>query len=111
MTGEERYAELVERMLEEAGVSHGNDPAEGKRGRFGRNALKCCGRIFAMLSEGRLVVKIPRARVDEFVAAGEGGRFDPRRDGRLMKEWFVVSPDSELEWEPLAREALAFASR
>ncbi len=28
-----------------------------------------------------------------------------------MKEWIAVSPTSEEEWLPLAREALAFVSR
>jgi hypothetical protein len=40
------------------------------------------------------------------VAAEKGKRFDPRHDGRLMKEWCVVDTDLELDW--LAREAMAF---
>src|SRR5207247_2039163 len=52
--------------------------------------LKVNEKIFAMLVRGDLVVKLPRARVDELVAARTGKRFDPRRDGRVMKEWLVV---------------------
>jgi hypothetical protein len=51
-----------------------------------------------MLSKGRLVVKLPRQRIDALVATGAGERFDPGH-GRLMKEWL-----------PLAREALAFVA-
>jgi hypothetical protein len=46
--------------------------------------------------------------VDALIAAGDGERFDPRRDGRLMKEWLVVAPSAEARWLALAREALAF---
>jgi hypothetical protein len=56
-----------------------------------------------------LVVKLPKARVDALVAAGEGRRFDPGH-GRLMKEWLSLEPVSELEWLPLAREAMAFVA-
>jgi hypothetical protein len=61
-----------------------------------------------MFSTGRLVVKLPWQRVDALIAAGEGERFDPRHDGRLMKEWLVVALSSGKEWLPLAREALEF---
>src|SRR5262249_52696645 len=45
---------------------------------FGSGALKVNGKIFAMItSKGYFVVKLPRARVDHFVAAGVGERFDP----------------------------------
>ncbi|HLJ81429.1 MAG TPA: hypothetical protein VKT52_08090, partial [Ktedonobacterales bacterium] len=55
-------------------------------------------------------VKLPRQRVDALIASGDGERFDPRRDGRMMKEWLALSPTSEQEWLPLAREALAFVA-
>ena len=69
--------------------------------------LRVGGKIFAMLVRGDLVVKLPRARVDALVAAGQGQAFDPRRDGRLMKEWLVFRGDDP-SWLDLAREAHAF---
>src|SRR5215510_4290785 len=53
-------------------------------------ALKTRGKIFVMLVRGDLVFKLPRASVDERVGAGGAKRFDPRHDGREMKEWLVV---------------------
>ncbi len=67
-------------------------------------------KIFAMLVKGKLVVKLPKPRVDALVASGDGERFDPRHDGRLMKEWLSVEPTSEEEWLPLAREAMEFVT-
>ncbi|MGI0080069.1 MAG: hypothetical protein ACRECH_10640 [Nitrososphaerales archaeon] len=61
-----------------------------------------------MLAGDSLVVKIPRERVDQLVAKGDGERFDPRHDGRLMKEWLLVNPTSKVEWQSLAREAMEF---
>ena len=71
--------------------------------------LKVSGKIFAMHVRGRLVVKLPKPRVDELVAAGAGEYFDPRRDGRLMKEWIVVT-DPKLNWIKLAKEAHQFVN-
>ncbi len=102
-TPEERFAALVEEFLGRPGVT----PPENGRA-FGSSGLKVNNKIFAMLVRGRLVVKLPKARVDALVASGQGERYDPRGDGRLMKEWIVIAPDAAIEWLPLAREALAF---
>jgi len=64
----------------------------GKKG-FGSSALQVGGHIFAMVSsKGGLVLKLPKARVQELEAAGAGDKFDPGH-GRLMKEWVVLSPE------------------
>src|SRR5215471_18625769 len=101
MTVEDSYAELVGAFLGRPEVSQ-----EGTG--FGSSALRVRGRIFAMLSSsGAFVVKLPRRRVDELVAAGDGDRFDPGH-GRIMKEWLALRPGSALDWVALADEALAF---
>ena len=105
---EERFDSLVGELIDRPGVSYGKDEP-GAANRFGSNALKVGGKIFAMLVRGRLVVKLPRARVDELVAAGEGTRFDPR-GGRPMTEWLVLDPASKLGWLPLAAEAMQFVA-
>ena len=103
MTPEQRYEDLVVEFMGEDGVL----PPPGGSG-FGRGALRYRGKIFAMFVRGRLVVKLPRSRVDELVADGHGERFDANK-GTPMKEWFSLDPESDLAWPPLAREALAFA--
>jgi hypothetical protein len=100
----ERYATIVKAFAGKRGVS-----AESGRG-FGSSALKIDNHIFAMLASGaEFVVKLPRHRVDALVAAGEGQRFDPRRNGKLMKEWLVVPRRLDTRWLPLAQEAFEFA--
>jgi len=106
ITPEDRYASLVDALLSDADVTLGSP---GKKG-FGSSALQVNGKIFAMLSNGKLVVKLPRQRVDALIAVGEGERFDPRHDGRLMKEWLVVEPTSSEGWLPLTREAMEFVA-
>ncbi len=71
----------------------------------GNGTLRVGEKIFALLLPSGLVAKLPRARVDALVAAGEGARFDPRKDGRVMREWVVVA--DEAAWLALAREARA----
>jgi TfoX/Sxy family transcriptional regulator of competence genes len=106
-TPEARYAKVVAALLGEPGVTPPADGAGPQRG-FGSAGLKIHGRIFAMLVRGRLVVKLPRSRVDALVAASCGERFDPRRDGRVMKEWLDVDPLADEDWLSLAREAMLF---
>jgi hypothetical protein len=135
MTPEERFDDLVAELLGTEGVtppvselasepsntavspSLRGDTASRHRacevtaqpgGGFGRSALRYRNRIFAMLVRGRLVVKLPRARVTELVAAGEGVRFDANK-GTPMKEWLSLDPASAHPWPALAREALGFA--
>jgi hypothetical protein len=102
-SSESRYHDLVRKMTGRVGVTH---ITEGKG--FGSSGqLKVQGRIFAMLVRGELVLKLPRARIDELVEAGEGTRFDAGK-GRPMREWFALSPTSPKRWLPLAEEARAF---
>jgi hypothetical protein len=81
----------------------------GKAGTFGSDALKVNGKIFAMLSRGELVLKLPRSRVDELIASGKGARFDPGH-GRVMKEWVTIAPDEGATWPELAGEARSFVA-
>ncbi len=109
LTPEERFADLVDALASDPTVTL-PDTAPGARRRFGASELKTRGKIFAMLSGGRLTLKLPAARVEELLATGEGERFDPRRNGRLMKEWVCIAPDYADDWLPLAHEALAFVA-
>ena len=66
--------------------------------------------MFATLSStGAFVVKLPRARVDALVAAGEGRPFEPG-PGRAMKEWLELGATSSQDWASLAEEALSFVA-
>lgn len=80
------------------------DPAVTPCRMFGADGLKAGGKVFAMLVRGELVVKLPRARVDALVAAGDGRPFDPGH-GRPMKEWLSVPATASIPWETLVNEA------
>jgi hypothetical protein len=96
-----RFLPVVEAFALDRTVSLG----DGKG--FGSGALKVNGRIFAMMSsKNAFVVKLPRERVEEMVAAGKGEPFNTRR-GRVMKEW-LVGPTGSSAWVELAREAYRF---
>jgi hypothetical protein len=99
----ERFADLVDELVGLPGVT----PPQGGSG-FGRSALRYQRKIFAMLVRDRLVVKLPRKRVDELIEGGHGDRFDANK-GTPMREWLSLDPESDQEWLPLAREALEFA--
>ncbi len=104
MLPEERFMVLVREFAGSPGVSVPGEP--GRRG-FGSSALKVNGAIFAMLSGGRLVVKLPQDRVITLLGTGAGTPFDAGK-GRPMKEWVIVTADDGESWLALAREALEF---
>jgi TfoX/Sxy family transcriptional regulator of competence genes len=106
ITPEQRFAAVAEALLSHPGVTLGSPEKRG----FGSSALQVNGKIFAMVSQERLVVKLPRQRVDALLASGAGERFSPRHDGRLMKEWLAVAPSYTEPWLPLVREALEFVA-
>lgn len=72
--------------------------------------LKVDGKIFAMMVRGKFVAKLPKERVDELVQSGVGEYFDPRRNGRLMKEWIELY-GTKPSWVELAEEAHRFVKR
>jgi hypothetical protein len=74
---------------------------------FGSNALKANGKIFASLTKGRLLLKLPPARVDALVKSKKAERFSTGV-GRVKKEWVTVGPSTEREWLALADEARAY---
>ena len=103
LSPEDRFADLVDEFVGIDGVT----PPSGGSG-FGRSALRFRRKIFAMFVRGRLVLKLPAARVDELAGAGAGVRFDANK-GIPMMEWLSLDPDAGEDWLALAREALAHA--
>jgi len=100
MTPNRAYTRIVNALAKQRGVTV--EPGWGA----GNLVLKVRAKIFVILSSTGFVAKLSKARVDELVAEGAGTRFDPRKNGRVMKEWIVVT--DEAQWLALAREALAF---
>jgi TfoX/Sxy family transcriptional regulator of competence genes len=76
---------------------------------FASYGLKVGGKIFAMIYRNSLVVRLPKGRVDELVAAGSAVHFDAGKD-KPMKEWATIV-DPRLSCSDLAREAFSFVSR
>ena len=111
MSVAQRFQKIVNEFRSEKGVTLPSEETGTKKS-FGSSGLRIKGKVFAMLSsDNSFVLKLPREKVDELVTAGDGERFDPRRNGRVMREWIVMKPDSRTNWLKLAREAQQFVSR
>jgi hypothetical protein len=102
----ERFETLVGAFAGIPGVELPMPPGAGSRG-FGSSALRVDGRIFAMVSRGRLVLKMPAAMVTALIADGTGGPFDAGK-GRPMREWISLEPGTESRWLDLATQALEY---
>ena len=107
-TAEDGFADLVEALGQRSGVTSPDGPAGSLR-RFGSSALRVDGRIFAMVSRGRLVLKLPRQRVAELIGSEAGGSFDAGK-GRPMNEWVSLDPARQGAWLELAAEAMDYVS-
>jgi TfoX/Sxy family transcriptional regulator of competence genes len=75
---------------------------------FGTIGLRVRGKVFAVaVHEGNLMVKIPEARAEERMAAGEVTRMVMR--GRELREWVAAPIDAPEElWRGLLEEAHAY---
>lgn len=71
---------------------------------FGSRALKVNGKIYASLTRGRLLLKLPRHRVDELVRLNIGVPFSTGAS-RVKKEWLTVNMAYARRWLRLAEEA------
>lgn len=78
----------------------------GSGRKFGSNGLKANGKLFALFTQGTLVVKLPKERVTELIHSELGKAFDPGH-GRLMKEWLTITSPKP-SWIELVKEAYEF---
>jgi|SRR5262245_49128334 len=108
-----RFVEVVNALAADrafATVIDAYNASKKEPGRkFGSNGLKVNGKLFAMVTRGNLVVKLPKERVDALVAVRAGQYFDPGH-GRKMKQWISVT-STKLSWVELVREAHDFVKR
>jgi hypothetical protein len=96
---ERAWLKIAESELATDGVTGGTG--------FGRSAgLRLRGKIYAMLVDGDLVLKLPKPRVDELVEGGVGKRFG--HGARVMKEWVSLPGGTSRRWTRLVAEAKAF---
>jgi len=100
-----RFETLAAGLVGRDGVTQG----ASRRG-FGSGALAVDGRIFALLKDGRLVLKLPAGRVAGLIERGHGRAFDAGK-GRPIREWIVLEGRADRRWLALANEARAFVRR
>jgi hypothetical protein len=69
--------------------------------------LRVGGEFLALVDykDAGLVVKLPRARVEELVASGEGRPFGPA--GKIFREWVSLPTVDRERWRALLREGVA----
>lgn len=77
---------------------------------MGFPCLRLSGRFFASCEPrtGDLIVKLPAARVQELLAAGDALAFAP--NGRTFREWALIPERDAERWARLIDEALDFAT-
>jgi hypothetical protein len=77
---------------------------------MGLPCLRISGAFFAACDHrsGDLIVKLPRQRVQQLIAAGAGKPFAPA--GRTFREWVLVDDRDPDRWAQLIGEARAFAA-
>lgn len=102
MTADQHFQRIAHDLLKDADVTQAK--------MFGSPGLRSRGKVFAFLWKQRLVIKLPQARVDQLVSAGDAKRFDPGH-GRVSKEWVSVGVATKLNWARLVQEARGFVDQ
>jgi hypothetical protein len=103
ITPSEMYGKLADTLLIQPEVT------QLKKKGFG-SGLRIQNKVFAMLVSGKLIVKLPKERVEILILSGEGERYD-HGHGRLMKEWLIVESSSLENWMHLVKEAMEYVGR
>jgi hypothetical protein len=86
---------------------HGQAWVPSASPKFGSNALRVNGKIYAALTrKHRLLLKLPPARIEELLAARRVERFESGR--RAMNGWVTSTSGSVDDWIALSNEARAF---
>lgn len=90
------YATLAAVELARPDVSSGRSLRSG--------TLTVGGKMFAFLSEDRLIVKLPADRASGLIATTDAVPYEA--GGRLMKEWVSIPlPEDAEEWRTVLAEA------
>ena len=99
---EDRFWAYAEQFLERPDVTRST--------MMGLPCLRADEKFFASYDRrtGDLLVKLPAARVDLLVEAGDAHPFAPA--GRQFSEWAAIGPESERTWQELLDEALVFVT-
>lgn len=99
--GQAAFEAVAATLLPDPGVEEGTG--------FGTNpGLRVRGKIFAILHDGELVLKLPAERCTALVEAGRARPFEIGR--RKMREWIRLAEVDEQEWLGLAREAREYVT-
>lgn len=95
------YEEIADKLLQEDGVEIST--------MMKTPCLRYRGDFMAMMSERlkALIVKPAPERVDELIAAGIGHEFNFTK--KRFKEWGLIPPEHECDYETYIRESLAYA--
>ena len=97
------FTPIVQKMLKERGVTQAK--------MFGASGLKIGRKMFAMSVKGKLIIKLPKERVDILIASKQGKHFYHLFDkSRLMKEWVSIGHKHKSKWFKLVQEAKDFVA-
>lgn len=83
------------------------EPAVERVKLFGYDCLRTAGKVFAKTDKGRLVMKLPKTRIEALIMAGQMEPYEGKRGE--MKEWVVVDSVDEQLAITLADEARRYA--
>ena len=102
-TDESVFWELIEEL-------HYEDPRVEEGTIMGGRCARVAGEFLGLVDfkGSGLVVKLPKARVQELIDEGVGQPFAPA--GKVFKEWVSVPRRDRRRWRALLREGIAFVA-
>lgn len=104
ITPEELFWQLAADLQREDSRVHEGTIMNGRCLRVGKEFL-----ALVDYKGSGLVVKLPKERVAELIAAGVGMPFGPA--GKVFKEWLAVPKPDRRRWRALLQEGVAFVGQ
>lgn len=103
-TTTERFAYVVQAIIDRAGVTHHAGGSDGLH----YEVLRIGESTFAFIGDDKFVVKLPRVRADQLEATGFAKRLNPNA-AEPTGAWLQVLQEQAGTWLQLAQEALQHA--
>lgn len=102
-TDEEVFWELIDELRVE-------DPRIEEGTIMGGRCARVAGEFLALVDfkDSGMVVKLPKARVEQLIERGTGAPFAPA--GKVFREWVSIPQRDRRRWRSLLREGVAFVA-
>jgi hypothetical protein len=102
----------AQKVFDRLAASHLREPGVTLEPVFHNDALKVDAKLYAFITKGQLVVKVPSASAAKLTESGRAAAYEPS-PGRRMREWIALDPPrsrGDQTWARLMADARRYVA-